>query len=67
MQKFIKPVKYNAEGIKTRNQFEKSIINFCVKVGVDPKYYGEIFEEIAKIDSLKKPFIKKLTFLNSEK
>jgi hypothetical protein len=36
-------------------------------VGVDPKYYGEIFEEIAKIDSLKKPFIKKLTFLNSEK
>ena len=67
MEKLMKPAIYSAEGIKTHNNLEQSIIDFCVKVGVDPKYYEEIFQDIAKINCAKKPISKQLTFFNAKK
>ena len=43
IENFNGPIKYSAEGIVTNNSLQKSIIDFCVKVGVDPKYYEELF------------------------
>ena len=65
MERFNQPIKYSAEGIITHNSLEQSIIEFCVKVGVDPKYYHEIFEDIAMMDKINKPLLIKRPTLNS--
>ena len=33
------------------------MVDFCVKVGVDPKYAGELVEEISKLDSPTKQMV----------
>jgi|LakMenEpi03Aug12_release.lakeMendotaPanAssembly.Ray.scaffolds.fasta_scaffold3023291_1 hypothetical protein len=68
MERFHQPIKYSTDGIIPNNSLEKSIIEFCVKVGVDPKYYHEIFEDIKLMDGMNKPTIgKRLTFSSCRK
>ena len=65
MENFNGPIKYSAEGIVTNNSLQKAIVDFCVKVGVDPKYYGELFEEISMINSNTKSMLSKRPTFNS--
>lgn len=33
---------YSLSGIQVNNQQQKDIIDFCIRVGVDPKFYYEL-------------------------